>query len=232
MTTRVSFLRLELAVIASQLLHACGGAQPAIQVSPGDPEAAPAIRSLPSLLSPRETWPENMRLAWDTGVSALELEAPIPPPALDASALEAWSRNTLGAWVTEEQHQMELARTDLLDSCTDDRGHYVMAKTLIGLMEERAGLAMMRVPVPSDFADEPIVVEAFQSVVEGHARPFFRKATRAYKICERAAGTKRAMLHWARYCEQRRERLPRDAFRESSEPAPKEGTEVEIIKVE
>ncbi len=92
-------------------------------------------------------------------------------------------------------------------------------------MFEDIARVLRSVPSPDDLANEPEILEAFQHVIEGQARPYLETSRRAYHACALNARWPESMMHWARFCRRRMDRLP-----EGPDTAVEEDTtEVEVL---
>lgn len=189
------------------LVSACGGAPPPPPPPPGDIAGAPSLASLP--LPEAELTP-LLGEACALASSAFALASPTPPAETASfSEVQAYMSGPLAAWSEEKRGHIERAR-ELLDNRATQGGEArVAAAAMLALLYEDLARGQLAVPVPQAFVEsDPEAAGVFRYVVESAAQSSLDLARRAYQACTSHAQAVDALHGWARFCSERRARLP------------------------
>lgn len=205
---------------------ASGGGTPDTATA-GAPDAPASMECLPGVSADTQAdFSQSMTFAWRLSADAFELADPVPPSRdADTATVQAWTDGPLLEWLNQKNRLVEAARSELNLAAEESHDQRTMAGALVGLLYEDVGRVLLEVPLPRDLRnEEPIVVEAFEDVVEAQARPYIEHAKRAFRACAANAEPHEHLHAWAHFCSARAANLP--MLRPEREA---EGTTVEVI---
>lgn len=187
------------------------GADAAMRAGPLDPgqtEAPPSMEVLPDPDVEEEAFTRTMRFGWTLAAESFLIAPPEPPQDQHAQNLEAWASEILAPWLERKTHTVEAARRELDEAAEENHRQRIIGGAIVGLMYEDVALVLRSIPPPSELDDEPEILEIYQDVLRGQARPFLEHARRAYSACAQNGVQPRTMRHWSRFCAARGDRLP------------------------
>jgi len=223
-------MRLSVATALFALAGCASGGGTPNAASAGAPEAPPSMECLPGVdTDARADFSPSMTFAWRLSEDAFELADPSPPSRdAETATVQSWTEGPLLEWLQQKNRLVEAARSELNLAAEGSHDQRIMAGALVGLLYEDVARVLLDVPLPRDLRnEEPIVVEAFEDVVEAQARPYVEHAKRAFRACAANARPYDHRHAWAHFCSARAANLP--LLREQREA---EGTTVEVIAPE
>lgn len=189
---------------------ACGGAEVREEdLTPGDPDAPPAMTTLPALDVPRDDLTEHMRFGWTLAEESFQHPMPPAPIVAETAGFQSWAEGELRAWLERKQRTVEAARRELDAAAEENHRQRILAGAIVGLMYEDVAMALRDIPVPAELVSEPEIADIFRDILEAQASPFLEHARRAYRACAlNAEGGPETLAHWGRFCAGRKFNLP------------------------
>jgi len=190
----------------------------------GRSDGEPSMECLPDADVADDAFTTHMTRGRDLARASFEVPDPQFPADHAAATLSAWAEGPLRTWIEQKTHAVDSARQELDLAAEENHRQRIMGGAIVGLMHEDIGRIISRMPVPEDLANEPVILAAFEHVIQGQAAPYFRLARQAYRACSLNAVSPESMQHWSRFCRERMDNLP-DADEPSGGP---DGTTVEV----
>ena len=180
---------------------------------PGDAVAPPSLDALPTPL------PVDHQAVHDALTLAGQIfAAPLPTPPADRAnaSLSVWVDGEVASWIVRRRESVEETRflfrlpaKDAEDEPSDEEiRKNVVARAVLGLLQEDTALQLSRIPAPSELDSEPEIAAMFDELVKGRAEPFVYAAQREYVECANAGyrfGDELEPL--ARFCHARHDKL-------------------------
>lgn len=211
--------------LALLLVAACGPAARSGTIYGGRSEGEPSMECLPDPDVEDSALTAHMQRGRELAIASFEIADPEVPADHGVEALSAWAGGPLRTWIERKTHAVDAARQELDLAAEETHRQRIMGGAIVGLMHEDIARIISRVPAPTDLADEPEIIAAFEHVIEGQARPYYRLARQAYRACALNAVQPESMQHWSRFCRERMDALPE----EESDTPMEEGTTVEVL---
>lgn len=203
----------------------CGPAARSGAIYAGRADGDPSIECLPDPDVADTELTAHMQRGRELAIASFEIADPEIPPDHAVQVLSAWAAGPLRTWIEQKTHAVDAAREELDLAAEESHRQRIMGGAIVGLMHEDIARIVSRVPAPSDLADEPEILAAFEHVIQGQARPYYRLARQAYRACALNAVAPESMQHWSRFCRERMDALPED----ESDAVTEEGTTVEVL---
>lgn len=211
------------AVLAVATGAACASQTPEVEVQraalkTGDPSGPPAFASLPDVPASDQTPHTEQGLSLARQVFAKVL--PEAPPDRRYSALQAWIDKTVVAWIASRREAVDETRFQFAVDEGASATEQVIARGVLGLLQESTALELTHIPSPAELDTEPEIAEIFHDLVTTQSEPFRRAAIAEFRSCAKLAAAEGGALEtWARFCSARFHKLRGDPVRPPTETA-------------
>ncbi len=187
---------------------ACGSTKPPPARSPGNVMDPPSVLVLPQADVPDEQLSGKMRQALELADESMAMRLPEPPAKQDIQSLSDWSNGRLRYWVTEKRSAISYAEEALDRASYASHRELIVAGAVLALVYEDAARQVARIPVPEEARKDEAALDLYWSLTRRQARPYARRAKRAYRACAKnAEHGPEGMRHWSLFCQGRRQRL-------------------------
>jgi hypothetical protein len=175
----------------------------------GDPNGPPAFASLPDVPAAGESPRTQQGLSLARQVFANVL--PEAPDDRRYSALQAWIDQTVVAWIAARREAVDETRFQFAVDKGASATEQVIARGVLGLLQESTALELTHIPSPAELDTEPDIADIFRDLVTTQAEPFRRAALAEYQRCARLAAAEGGGVRpWARFCSARYHKLRGD----------------------
>jgi hypothetical protein len=203
---------------------ACASEAPEVEVQTaalrtGNPAGPPAFASLPDVPVGDQTphTQQGLSLARQVFANAL----PEAPPDRRYSALQAWIDQTVVAWIAARREAVDETRFQFAVDKGASATEQVVARGVLGLLQESTALELTHIPSPAELDTEPEIAEIFHDLVTTQAEPFRRAAIAEFRSCAKLAAAEGGDVRpWARFCSARFHKLRGDPERPEPERPP------------
>jgi hypothetical protein len=196
-------------------LSACATASPEIvashqALSLGDPAAPPGFAALPDIAHGQQ----SSRIVQGLSLARQVLATPLPSPPDDRhfAILQAWIDERVAPWVSARREGVDETRFQFgLQAAHAEPEESVIARGVVGLLEENTALELSQIPSPTELDTEPEIAEMFRDLVDTQAKPFRHAAVSEYRKCsELGSDGGDDAKRWGDFCRVRFQRLQRD----------------------
>ena len=173
---------------------------------PGDAQAPPSLRALPELGKDRSS-----QLHRALTMAGQVFAAPLPPAPIERSYAELsdWVDSDVARWIDLRRDAVEETRFQF-NSSDSQPGTRVILSAVIGLLQEDTAYQLSLIPQPKELDNEPEIAALFRELVQGQTDPFQNAALSEYLQCVTGANEQGGPhLRFARFCQQRHDRLVR-----------------------
>lgn len=196
------------------LLSACAaqGAEVTAQRSAlyrGDPSAAPAFAALPDITKAQQS--TRVAQALSLVQHTLSGQLPTPPDDRRYEALQTWIDETVAPWISARRDSVDELRFQFDLAHNAVVSEQVIARGVIGLLQENTAQELSQIPLPSELDTEPEIADIFRDLVNTQAKPFRNAALAEYRQCDALAEPVNPdVQRWSEFCHVRAERLRAD----------------------
>lgn len=194
------------------LLAACATASPDVAVSSnalyrGDPAAPPAFAVLPDVTKPQQTTRVAQGLSLARHVLGTAL--PTAPDDRRYASLQAWIDETVAPWISARRDSVDETRFQFglgdnaarPDKIKPAEAEQVIARAVLGLMQENTAQELSQMPMPEELDSEPEIAEIYRDLVSTQSKPFRNAALAEYEQCSALADDAgRELQRWAEFC--------------------------------
>jgi hypothetical protein len=198
-------------LVGSMIVAACGGAQTDVasgrdSLRNGDPSGPPSLQGLPDVAKGKAS--QRTQLGMSLARQVLETRLPAPPSDRSYERLQLWMDQDVVPWVSARRDSVEETRFQFgleQGASADER---VVARAVLGLLQEDTALTLASIPSPAELDTEPEVGAMFRDLVRTQSQPFQSAALSEYRDCATRGYEEGRDLHrWAVFCNTRFERL-------------------------
>ena len=191
------------------LLVACasgGGASK--HLSPGNPDAAPALSVLPEMAQGISGRTDRTHQGMLMARKILGTPLPTPPADRSNAVLQKWVDTDVVKWLEQRRKSVDDTRFQFTLSSEQTAGERIVTHAVIGLLHEDTALSLERIPPPKELESEPEIAQMFRDILRSQATPFVTSALVEFRECsDTAFDGPDDMRNWAQYCAARFERL-------------------------
>jgi hypothetical protein len=198
-------------LFGSLIFVACGSAQTDVAsnrdaLRNGDPSGPPSLQGLPDVA--KGTTSQRTQLGMSLARQVLETRLPAPPSDRSYERLQLWIDQDVVPWVSARRDSVEETRFQFgleKGASADER---VVARAVLGLLQEDTALTLANIPSPAELDSEPEVGVMFRDLVRTQSEPFQSAALSEYRDCAtRGYEEGRDLRRWAVFCNTRFDRL-------------------------
>jgi hypothetical protein len=190
------------------------------EASPGDPDAPPSLKVLPSVKREKNASSERIRQGLLMARDVLKTSMPEPPPDRAFSTLQQWINTTVVHWIEIRNQSVEATRYRFTQPNAPSYEERVFAHAVIGLIQEDTALALQAIPAPAELDDEPEIAQMYREVLEAQAAPFISAALVEFRECANTAlDAPKYMRPFYKFCASRFARLRDEYYKKYTENA-------------
>jgi hypothetical protein len=209
--------------LAALAVAACASSTPEVEVrraalQAGDPGGPPEFASLPDVPAGDQTphTEQGLSLARQVFANAL----PEAPADRRYKALQAWIDQTVVAWIAARRDGVDETRFQFAVDEGASATEQVIARGVLGLLEESTALELTHIPSPTELDTEPEIAEIFRDLVTTQAEPFRNSAIAEFRSCAKLAAAEGGEVRaWAHFCSARFHKLRGDPERPETQTA-------------
>jgi hypothetical protein len=175
-------------------------------LSLGDPAAPPGFAALPDIAHSQR----SSRIEQGLSLARQLLATPLPAPPDDRhyAILQAWIDERVAPWVSARREGVDETRFQFGLQTQHSEPAAVVARGVVGLLEENTALELAQIPSPSELETEPEIAEMFRELVDTQAKPFRHAAVSEYRKCsELGSDGDSDAKRWGEFCRARFRRL-------------------------